>query len=144
MSSYCSDDILRRVHYFIQQWIVYYNYDETIELLELLSEDYDDLSPMLQEALELFVDEIMDGIDPLLEESMIKADRYDSLPAEIKRLFDVDIITIQNKNKEIKQAFESKRTLDEIRLELGDKLKSRKKCFTCSIVKKIVSQSRTT
>jgi len=108
------EDSLRQIHYLIRQWLTYLDYEELVELYENMNGEYENISPRIKIFLMHLIEDIMDGIDPLIEESLIKSERYDTLPSEIKTLFDYNINSVLKVDQVVKEAFICRGTIEEL------------------------------
>ena len=130
------EDVTRKLHYFIRQWLTFFSNDEILINLNVLNLEYDELPEALKEQLEFFVEEIMDGIDPLIEESLIQSERYRILPKNMRQELESDGFSAF---KKLEEAFESQKILNKIRDKIKQKSFQRKYCTTCELLKMIQS-----
>ena len=140
MTTYCPDYLLRRVHYFVRQWFFSVELCELVDFIDLLSCDFDDLPVHIKEILELFIEEVIDGIDPLLENTIIKSERYNSLSPMIKEMFESSPNSIIQVNNVIDEAFRSRDEYTVLKKELREVVLSNKKCMNCEVFNKIKSK----
>jgi len=135
------EESLRRVHYLFRQWLTFLELDELVEMYDNMSGEYEDLSPRNRFFLEQLVDDILDGIDPLIEQSLINSERYSTLPLEIKTLFERDVNSVFNVNKVIRDAFACRETMKDL-IECTNHINFiDQKCVQCEI-QKIIRNNR--
>ena len=128
------EESLRRVHYLFRQWLTYLDFDEIVELYDNMNGDYDNLSPRIKIFLLHFIEDIMDGIDPLIEQSLINSERYCSLPSEIKILFDYDVNSVLKVNKVIEDAFSCRNTMKSLTDHIKQINYIDQKCVKCELL----------
>ncbi len=139
MSNHCLEDVTRKLHYFIRQWLTFFSNDEIVKNLSVLNLEYDELPEALREQLEFFVEEIMDGIDPLIEESLVQSERYKILPQNLRNELESDSFSAFKYKEKLEEAFECQKALNKIKDELKQKSFQRKYCSTCELLKMIQS-----
>ena len=132
------EDSIRRVHYLFRQWLSFLEFEEIVELYENMNGEFEDLSPRIMRFLENIVEEMLDGVDPLIEQSLIEAERYRSLPFEIRRLFEYDASSVFQVKKVVEDAFNCKETMKELTEHIRQKRYINQKCVHCEILRIIM------
>lgn len=144
MQSHCPDDILRRVHYFVRQWITCLDYETLFNILESFKGEYEELPPDSKHILETTIEEIIDSIDPLFEKAMIEAGRYNYLSPEIKALFETNINSLLNVNHLLNESLQNTELVKKLESIIIQDPKKQMTCSNCELVKKIYSNKRLT
>ena len=137
MLDHSMEDVSRKIHYFIRQWLNFLTNEEILNLLSVLKLEYEELPEVITEQLEFFVEEILDGIDPLIEKSLIQSEIYRALPQNMRQCLESDAFSVFTYKEKMEEAFECQIALQKIRNELKQRKYLKKSCITCELLKMI-------